>query len=559
MTDRYGSSREKTYRSRNRALAALVHGSTNVVATDIDGLDSGEVTDLIDSDYITTRITGGGGGGAFTIDADDNMISSNSSASPTAGSGLRNIIAGTGAGTSITTSDDNIMLGTNSGSNVTTGYQNTLVGHTSTAHVLASGDANTLVGYNAGTQVTGDYNTVVGSNTGGDDGYGNTTVGYGSTWQFDGYYNVTIGGSNYSQGTRTYAGGFVSGASAGYCVTVGYNITNSGQYGIAIGRQAATSGGDQIAIGRLAGTGNPVNTSKGSVSIGYWSGKDNEADNTVNIGYKSGQNFSSTANYNVNIGYEAASYTGYNPNSQYCVNIGYRAGLYARGDRNIAIGALTNGASNTAADARDNVCVGYYAGRVLTSGYENVFIGSNSDQTCQTGNANVIIGSTTNCSSTNAVAQVVLGYGINSQGNNTFRVRASSGSYNTQNASTWTTTSDERIKTNVTEYTLGLDTLNQINVKTYNYLSDSAIAAAHPELADSDGLVHEGLDTEKTIVGLMAQELEAVLPNSVTTRDNGIKAVNKDELFWVMLNSIKELKTANDSLVARVEALENAP
>jgi hypothetical protein len=56
----------------------------------------------------------------------------------------------------------------------------------------------------------------------------------------------------------------------------------------------------------------------------------------------------------------------------------------------------------------------------------------------------------------------------------------------------------------------------------------------------------------------MAQELEAVLPNSVETRDNGIKSVNKDELFWVMLNSIKELKTANDSLAARVEALENA-
>ena len=70
------------------------------------------------------------------------------------------------------------------------------------------------------------------------------------------------------------------------------------------------------------------------------------------------------------------------------------------------------------------------------------------------------------------------------------------------------------------------------NVKTYNYLSDSDIATAHPELADSDGLVHEGLDTEKTIVGIMAQELEVVLPNSVTTRVNGIKAVNKDELFW---------------------------
>jgi hypothetical protein len=64
-------------------------------------------------------------------------------------------------------------------------------------------------------------------------------------------------------------------------------------------------------------------------------------------------------------------------------------------------------------------------------------------------------------------------------------------------------------------------------------------------------LVHEGLDTEKTEVGIIAQELELILPNTITTRDNGMKSVNKDELFWVMLNSIKELK-------ARVEALENA-
>ena len=70
MTERYGSSREKTYRSRNRALSALVQGSTNVVATDIDGLDSGEVTDIIDSAYISALGFGAGGGGG-TVDSAD--------------------------------------------------------------------------------------------------------------------------------------------------------------------------------------------------------------------------------------------------------------------------------------------------------------------------------------------------------------------------------------------------------------------------------------------------------------------------------------------------------
>ena len=49
MADRFGTSREKTYRSRNRAIAALVQSSSNVVTTDIGGLDSAAVTVLINS------------------------------------------------------------------------------------------------------------------------------------------------------------------------------------------------------------------------------------------------------------------------------------------------------------------------------------------------------------------------------------------------------------------------------------------------------------------------------------------------------------------------------
>ena len=49
MADRFGTSKEKTYRSRNRAIAALVQSTSNVVATDIDGLDSAAVTALINS------------------------------------------------------------------------------------------------------------------------------------------------------------------------------------------------------------------------------------------------------------------------------------------------------------------------------------------------------------------------------------------------------------------------------------------------------------------------------------------------------------------------------
>ena len=58
MSERKGSSSEKTYRSRNRAIAALVQSSKNIVITDLS-LDSAGVINLIDSSYVSFRADGG--------------------------------------------------------------------------------------------------------------------------------------------------------------------------------------------------------------------------------------------------------------------------------------------------------------------------------------------------------------------------------------------------------------------------------------------------------------------------------------------------------------------
>ena len=58
MSERKGSSSEKTYRSRNRAIAALVQSSKNIVITDLS-LDSAGVINLIDSSYVSLRADGG--------------------------------------------------------------------------------------------------------------------------------------------------------------------------------------------------------------------------------------------------------------------------------------------------------------------------------------------------------------------------------------------------------------------------------------------------------------------------------------------------------------------
>ena len=53
---------------------------------------------------------------------------------------------------------------------------------------------------------------------------------------------------------------------------------------------------------------------------------------------------------------------------------------------------------------------------------------------------------------------------------------------------------------------------------------------------------------------MIAQELETVVSQCVTTETTGLKAVDTDELFWIMLNSIKELSSENNALKARLDA-----
>jgi trimeric autotransporter adhesin len=378
--------------------------------------------------------------------------------------------------------------------------------------------------------------------------------------------------------------------------------TASGTDGIAIGGLTYALGGNTISIGRQAGQYSTAFAEQ-SIHIGTYAGQSSNAGNEICIGSSSGgHGYLNTNTYlrrnSVNIGAYAGRFSGnghevsighqagatdnqdaYNigrhNNTEANVNIGYQAGYksvntyenvrigpnsganygsstitYTNSYGNVYVGSNSgsHGASQT--NVNNNVTIGRSAGAGRTNGYQNIMIGALSGQSSQ-GYQCTYIGSNTTASSTSTAinGETVLGYGLTGKGSNTTFIHGAA--YMQNNQSSWYTTSDERVKTNITDYTLGLDALGQVNVKTFNYRSDSDIATNSPELADSDGLVHEGLDTEKTDIGIIAQELELILPNTVTIRDNGMKSVNKDELFWVMLNSIKELK-------ARVEALENA-
>ena len=95
-------------------------------------------------------------------------------------------------------------------------------------------------------------------------------------------------------------------------------------------------------------------------------------------------------------------------------------------------------------------------------------------------------------------------------------------------------TSDERLKENVELIGSAVEKVEAINGVTFDWIPMEGIH------------VHEGHD-----VGVIAQEVEKVLPELVTTRDNGYKAVKYDKLTAVLIQAVKELSE-------RVKTLEKS-
>ena len=59
-------------------------------------------------------------------------------------------------------------------------------------------------------------------------------------------------------------------------------------------------------------------------------------------------------------------------------------------------------------------------------------------------------------------------------------------------------------------------------------------------------------------VGVIAQDVEKVLPELVSTDNDGYKSVDYTKLTPVLIEAVKELKAENESLRKRIERLERA-
>ena len=93
--------------------------------------------------------------------------------------------------------------------------------------------------------------------------------------------------------------------------------------------------------------------------------------------------------------------------------------------------------------------------------------------------------------------------------------------------------SDKRLKENIQPIPNALDKLNQISGYTFDWNNKTEVHG------------HEGHD-----IGVIAQEIEKVLPEVVTTRDNGYKAVKYEKIVPLLIQAIKELQQEINELKA---------
>jgi hypothetical protein len=111
---------------------------------------------------------------------------------------------------------------------------------------------------------------------------------------------------------------------------------------------------------------------------------------------------------------------------------------------------------------------------------------------------------------------------------------------------------DRRLKKNITDSSIGLAEINQIQVRNFEYKTKDDLSEI-----EADGLVETDIiDKSGVQVGAIAQELQAVLPKCVNEQSTGVLDLNTDNLIWHLVKSIQELSAKNDALEARIATLE---
>ena len=217
------------------------------------------------------------------------------------------------------------------------------------------------------------------------------------------------------------------------------------------------------------------------------------------------------------------------------------------GTDNTAVGRYALNACTSSA----NTAVGSAALYQATSGGTNTALGEGAGANLTTGGGNTFLGRNISASANNVSNEVVISHGGGStgKGGSTGYINANGGGvYQGNNSASWSTTSDRRLKKNIVDNNDGLAKINLIRVRNFEYRLPDEV---DPELKSSDAINKAGIQ-----LGVIAQELQAVLPECVKQESTGVLSVDPDNLTWYLVNAIKQLDTKIEVLQSELNALK---
>ena len=356
-------------------------------------------------------------------------------------------------------------------------------------------------------------------------------IGQGSTGSADN--SIAIGNTAIGSYSNSIAIGNTATGSNSGSIAIGRTATGSGDDSIAIGSGATGSNSDSIAIGTAAtGSGfDPI--AIGHVATASGSG-------SIALGYKAtGSNFDSIA-----IGARATA------NDSRSIAIGYTAS--ATETEAVAVGYSAEASGNF------SIAIGENA---KTYGERSVVIGNNitnmEADIIQLGNAfhtvyipgNLIVGrkSFLGANITGSDVAVAGHWGNKGKrawigdrdGNNAFDIYLPKGEGYAgpgyDGAFNFITKSDRRLKYVGKENKSGLDKICQLKVFNYTFKKDT---------------------TKTPHVGVIAQDLQKVFPNAVKKGADGFLTIRMEDMFYAVINAIKELDAKYQAQEKRITAIE---
>ena len=551
-------------------------GTENIQAITIGhNVDGGFGSVAIGSNIMTHVDQHNAPSGHYNVALGVNALSSNTF-------GHRNEAIGWSALSSNTTGIENIGVGVSSLLSNTTGSSNTVLG-TRAGSGNTTGSNNVIIGHEANNNAVSDKSNIVVIGSGAS-GSANNAIAIGAGVTGEGENSVAIG-SNATAGTETTS------LSYGNAIAIGNNARALGEDNIAIGRNAlfTTSTSNSVGAGNVA-IGAEAMYYHYSINVG----------NTA-VGYKAMKGSSRSSNYlNTAIGYEALTSAGTTSSSAgHDTAVGYQS-LYSNttGFGNTAVGvyALKNnvsGSYNTAigkgacqyVTGSHKTCIGYGSG---PSSLDSLAKKNNNDKVIFLGDAsttvyipgNIVVGKDT-----------ILGADSANKGNgNPYRVYLKGG--NKWYTDTWVYLGTDDYKGDddnfyrVNPITVGSFTLGSGDAFDDAADHDTPVNTSDRRLKyvgkeNSDGLAKLRQlkifnytfkkDEKKTPhVGVMAQDLQKVFPNAVKKGADGFLTIRMEDMFYAVINAIKELdarvtalekenkmlKEQNKALDARLKALE---